>query len=144
MNDMVNHPPHYRWLPNGIEVIDITENMPFNLGNVVKYVLRCDHKGKPVEDLEKARWYLDREIQRRRSTAHPVTEIEVPRPIEDAGPGLGHNRRRVMAISPEGVTYEYPSLTDLCMTHNLPLGAMSKVANGRRPHYRQWSAVYVD
>lgn len=62
--DPVNHPSHYTWL-GGIEVIDITEHLGFCLGNVVKYVLRADHKGEPVQDLEKARWYLDREIQRR-------------------------------------------------------------------------------
>ena len=64
-SDPVNSPAHYTWL-GGIEVIDITEHLSFTLGNVVKYVLRADHKGKPVEDLEKAAWYLDREIQRRK------------------------------------------------------------------------------
>ena len=63
--DLVNHPPHYTSHPSGIEVIQITETMGFCLGNVVKYVLRADHKGKPLEDLQKARWYLDREIARR-------------------------------------------------------------------------------
>lgn len=63
--DNVNSPSHYRWLP--VEVIEVTEHLNFCLGNVIKYVLRADHKGKPVEDLEKARWYLDREIQRRRA-----------------------------------------------------------------------------
>lgn len=65
--DPVNSPSHYTWL-GGIEVIQITEHLGFSLGNVVKYVLRADHKGKPIEDLEKARWYLDREIARRKST----------------------------------------------------------------------------
>lgn len=64
MSDPVNHPSHYTWL-GGIEVIDITEHLGFCLGNVVKYVLRADHKGKPIEDLEKAKWYLEREIARR-------------------------------------------------------------------------------
>lgn len=65
--DPVNHPPHYRWLPNGIEVIDITESFGFLLGNVLKYVMRADHKGKPIEDLEKAAWYLSREIANRKA-----------------------------------------------------------------------------
>lgn len=60
--DMVNHPPHYQ-KPWG-EVIDITEHMNFNLGNVVKYVLRHEDKGG-LEDLKKAQFYLDREITRR-------------------------------------------------------------------------------
>ena len=63
--DNVNHPPHYTWGP--VEVIEITERLNFCLGNVVKYVLRADHKGKPIEDLKKAAWYLQREIKRRES-----------------------------------------------------------------------------
>lgn len=63
--DEVNHPSHYRWLPNGVEVIDITENLNFNLGNVVKYVLRAGHKhDEPLTDLRKAAWYVNREIVR--------------------------------------------------------------------------------
>jgi hypothetical protein len=64
MSDPVHSPDHYTWL-GGIEVIDITEHLDFCLGNVIKYVLRADHKGKPLEDLRKAAWYLDREIARR-------------------------------------------------------------------------------
>lgn len=63
MSDNVNHPAHYTWLP--VEVIEITEHLDFLLGNVVKYVLRADHKGNPVEDLRKAQWYLNRAIQKR-------------------------------------------------------------------------------
>jgi hypothetical protein len=62
--DMVNEPPHYRWLPMGIEAIDITELFNFNLGNALKYILRSKHKGREIEDLKKARWYIDREIKR--------------------------------------------------------------------------------
>jgi len=65
MADPVNHPDHYTSHPSGVEVIQITEHMNFCLGNVVKYVLRADAKGKPLEDLKKAAWYLDREIKRR-------------------------------------------------------------------------------
>ena len=64
MADLVNEPPHYRWLPNGVEAIDITENFNFNLGNCLKYVIRSRHKGAHLQDLKKARWYLDREIHR--------------------------------------------------------------------------------
>lgn len=65
--DPVNSPGHYTWL-NGIEVIEITEHFNFLLGNVLKYVMRADHKGKPIEDLEKAAWYLSREIANRKSS----------------------------------------------------------------------------
>lgn len=65
MTDNVNHPSHYQGFSNGAEVIDITENLSFNLGNVVKYVARAGRKtDDPAEDLRKARFYLNREIQR--------------------------------------------------------------------------------
>lgn len=62
--EAVNHPPHYQ--ANGIEVIDIIENfeLNFNLGNTVKYVLRAGKKGNKKEDLEKAVWYLKRELNK--------------------------------------------------------------------------------
>ena len=62
MVDNVNHPPHYK--TGGIEVIDYIEakNLNYHLGNVVKYISRADHKGNKLEDLKKARWYLDRAI----------------------------------------------------------------------------------
>ncbi len=63
--DSVGHPEHYNSHPSGIETIEITEHLNFCLGNAVKYILRCDLKGKPTEDLEKAVWYLKREIERR-------------------------------------------------------------------------------
>jgi hypothetical protein len=65
MTDNVNKPKHYNSHPSGVEVIVITEHMNFCLGNVIKYVLRADHKNDAIEDLKKARWYLDREISRR-------------------------------------------------------------------------------
>jgi len=65
--DRVNHPAHYKQHPSGLEVIEVTEHMNFCLGNAIKYILRCDYKGAPIEDLRKARWYIDREIQRRTS-----------------------------------------------------------------------------
>lgn len=66
-SDSVSNPSHYvhGW-SNGAEVIDLTEHLSFCAGNVVKYVCRAGRKDpdKHVEDLEKARWYLDREIER--------------------------------------------------------------------------------
>lgn len=62
---MVDHPPHYTQHPSGIECIQITEHMGFNLGNAVKYVWRADLKGDAVEDLKKARWYIERELKKR-------------------------------------------------------------------------------
>lgn len=67
--DAVNHPKHYTTHPSGVECITITEHMGFCLGNAMKYIWRADEKGNAVEDLEKARWYIDREIQRRTSSS---------------------------------------------------------------------------
>lgn len=65
MNDPVNHPCHYTSHPSGIECIQVTEHMGFNLGNAIKYIWRCDLKKNAIEDLKKARFYLDREIAKR-------------------------------------------------------------------------------
>ena len=61
--DMINHPSHYtQYL--GVEVIDLTEQMNFNKGNAVKYIARSGFKSSEIEDLEKAAWYIAREISR--------------------------------------------------------------------------------
>ena len=61
--EMVNHPSHYNV---GIETIDYIESweMNFNIGNVIKYATRAGFKENQLEDLEKAKWYLEREMQR--------------------------------------------------------------------------------
>ena len=64
MNDPVNHPKHYTEHPSGVECIEITEHMNFCVGNAIKYLWRSGLKGEQVEDLRKARWYIDREIAR--------------------------------------------------------------------------------
>lgn len=66
--DSVNHPPHYT--KGGIETIDFIEakDLNYRLGNVVKYVSRAGKKNSdPIEDLEKALWYLQREINVRKN-----------------------------------------------------------------------------
>jgi Protein of unknwon function (DUF3310) len=57
-------PPHYQQHPSGIECIQITRHMNFNLGNVFKYIWRSDHKEALIQDLKKAQWYLADEIAR--------------------------------------------------------------------------------
>ena len=61
----VTHPPHYTAHPSGIEQIQITEHMGFCLGNAIKYIWRADLKGNAMQDLQKAKWYIEREIARR-------------------------------------------------------------------------------
>ena len=67
ITNRVNHPSHYN---KGIETIDYIEswNMDFNIGNVIKYVTRAGHKDNKLEDLEKAKWYLEREISKARGS----------------------------------------------------------------------------
>lgn len=70
--DMVDHPPHYN--TGKFEVIDVLADTlgegfeKFCIGNALKYLMRYEHKGKPLEDLEKAAWYLNRAIEKRRET----------------------------------------------------------------------------
>lgn len=79
MIDNVKHPRHYTSHPSGVECITITEHMNFNVGNAIKYLWRAGLKGEStsaaklsltnlkathLEDLKKARWYIDREIER--------------------------------------------------------------------------------
>lgn len=62
VTDNVNHPKHYKEHPSGIECIEVTEHFNFCLGNAIKYIWRADSKGNDVEDLQKAAWYINREI----------------------------------------------------------------------------------
>jgi Protein of unknwon function (DUF3310). len=72
MNDNVNHPKHYTSHPSGVECIQVTEHYNFNVGNAIKYLWRAGIKleegksnlEKQIEDLEKAKWYAEREVQR--------------------------------------------------------------------------------
>ena len=65
-HDPVNHPSHYISHPSGIECIQVTEHMTFNCGNAVKYIWRNGLKDRQpgIQDLQKAVWYLNREIER--------------------------------------------------------------------------------
>lgn len=63
--DDVHHPPHYNKHLSGVECIQITEHMNFNLGNAIKYIWRAGLKSEDIKkDLEKAKWYIEREIKR--------------------------------------------------------------------------------
>lgn len=67
--EMIDHPAHYN--QHSIEPIDVIEDwkLNFNLGSTVKYIARCDYKENDIQDLEKAAWYLKREIERRKKHA---------------------------------------------------------------------------
>ena len=66
-SDPVSHPKHYTSHPSGIECIQITEHMGFCTGNAIKYIWRADLKDNAIEDLQKARWYIDKEISKRQA-----------------------------------------------------------------------------
>lgn len=79
--DPVNKPKHYNSHPSGIQCIEVTRHMGFNVGNAIKYLWRADEKDNALQDLEKAAWYIKDEIEKRRkeksiSTAAPG---DVPR-----------------------------------------------------------------
>lgn len=69
--EWVNHPTHYQ-SKNGMEVIDVIDNfeLNFNLGNAVKYILRCDKKDNDIQELNKAIWYINHEIELRTKNAN--------------------------------------------------------------------------
>lgn len=75
MTDAIN-PAHYQEHPSGIQCIQVTEHMNFCRGNAVKYIWRAGLKGDAIEDLTKARWYLDREIAR----LSGKSDLDVPEP----------------------------------------------------------------
>lgn len=63
--DIVNKAKHYNASASGVECITVVEHMSFNVGNAMKYLWRADEKGNALEDLRKAAWYVNREIERR-------------------------------------------------------------------------------
>lgn len=84
-SDAVNHPPHYTnsdaecdGCGKKIECIDVTRHHSFNIGNAIKYLWRCEHKGNAIQDLQKAAWYINDEIKKRllQSSEVGVTPID--------------------------------------------------------------------
>lgn len=70
----VDHPDHYNRHPTGIECIDVIEHFSFNIGNAIKYLWRADQAGNWVEDLKKAAWYLQRELERAKKFPDTINE----------------------------------------------------------------------
>jgi len=98
-NDLVNHPLHYNWHPSGVECATIAEAFNYNLGNALKYIWRCDHKGQPVEDLKKAVAYLNREIDRRVDECNTTdwsVRAEVPQADVVPDHHLGYVKKKAM------------------------------------------------
>jgi len=74
-DDPINHPAHYTF--SRIEPIDAIEawELGFHLGNAVKYITRAGRKGDKLQDLRKARWYLEREIERLAREQFPIVHV---------------------------------------------------------------------
>lgn len=77
-HDPVNHPLHYTSHPSGIECIQVAEHYGFNIGNCIKYLWRAGLKDDEIQDLEKAAWYLNREIEKRKSGEPDLPPLELP------------------------------------------------------------------
>jgi hypothetical protein len=87
----VNHPKHYNSHPSGVECITIAEGFNFNIGNAIKYVWRAGLKGeRDIEDLEKAVWYINREIERLKSETNDIFEQNV-KAVRLGEIGIGDN-----------------------------------------------------
>lgn len=69
MSDPVNRPHHYTSHPSGIECIQVVEHMDFCTGNAVKYLWRAGLKRDKIQDLEKAKWYIERAIAKAKNEA---------------------------------------------------------------------------
>jgi hypothetical protein len=74
MSDPVKHPKHYTSHPSGIECIEITQHMGFCLGNAVKYIWRADLKENAIEDLRKAKQYIEFELEKRLKKTEEIRE----------------------------------------------------------------------
>ena len=100
MDDKVNSPRHYTQYKSGIECIAVTEHMNFCVGNAIKYLWRSEHKNG-IEDLKKARWYVDREIARLEAlqAAEPDMDLEtsnlISRVMSRAPHVMWHGPRRL-------------------------------------------------
>lgn len=73
MNDPVNHPSHYTQYEH--EVIELTEQLDFCVGNACKYILRAPYKGNEIQDLKKALWYIDRSVKAQSLVPHHAKEV---------------------------------------------------------------------
>lgn len=108
-DDPVNHPAHYIF--GAVEVIDAIDawKLGFSLGNAVKYIVRCEHKDKKLEDLKQARWYLDHEIGRLEGVTKTKAEIRseiAAIASEHLGVDAGEAFRRLDAGELDGTVLE--------------------------------------
>lgn len=83
MSDLVNSPKHYTSHPSGIEAIQVTRHMNFNLGNAMKYLWRAGRKDEAILDLQKALYYIADEIRRLEGVPHIIQRSTVLSFVEE-------------------------------------------------------------
>ena len=120
-HDPVNYPSHYT--RGGIETIDAIEawGLDYHLGNAVKYISRAGHKDNELQDLKKARWYLDRAIEKREGKKE---ESQPEKPKDPRKPGW-HKR----------------TLQDALARRKLPVDCVENFWNGL-PDYEEYQSGY--
>jgi hypothetical protein len=107
LSDNVDHPKHYKDVIPGIEAIDVTKHFNFCRGNAIKYIWRAAVKGNEVEDLQKAIWYLQCELESlgvpRGDSASAVTKV-----VDDI---TRHPDYQVMRVHKEAAEYRLEAIT---------------------------------
>lgn len=98
MSDSVDHPSHYTSNLSGIETIEITETLGFNLGNAVKYISRADNKWDREEDLKKAIWYITREATRVEENTSQIRQLTMDEIRYVDGSGLATKLRIALVL----------------------------------------------
>jgi hypothetical protein len=127
LGDAVRHPKHYNSHPSGIECVEFSELLPGNLAHVCVYVWRHAHKGRPIEDLEKALWFLERELRRTR-TEHDEESAHLKSPVPAAR--IDERLRRLMpfvrdgefvAVAVNHLLHYHLTEAQTCITHELAM-----------------------
>ena len=145
MADNVNHPPHYKNHKSGVECIHITEHMGFNLGNALKYIWRCDEKLDAIEDLKKAKWYIDRELEKRdlkpKDAPTGREAVKGGYAIPMSASRLASEYMNILDHLPQGQSMWVPK--DVCESRSWGLGKMdgtfSRVLDGKMYKYTRTS-----
>lgn len=119
-NDNVKNPKHYTSHPSGVECIQITEHMEFCIGNAIKYLWRAGLKLDKIEDLKKAKWYIERELKRLGCKDVPVHESTV---LTDAD-------LNKLAEEYDSVTIEFNNDCNTALTKGAEYSASSTEVDG--------------
>jgi hypothetical protein len=130
-HDPVDHPSHYTSHPSGIECIQITEHMSFNLGNAVKYIWRADLKGAALEDLKKAVWYVEREIEKRQRRAK----------LESYAEELARHAGMVQEIIEQRAGFVFAPDFNVHYGLTNPVSPLTQVVEPDSPKWGPWRAV---